>query len=85
MMSVRACASPSTFSLSKLVVGSSNASRPLVRQKVSANARRMIMEASTFCPALQRPLMREREEREAAGSTKEIRKVRGYKVVAIGA
>ena len=47
-MSERAWASPSTFSRSRLVVGSSSASRPQLRQKVSARARRMMMEASTW-------------------------------------
>lgn len=50
-------ASPALFSVSKLVVGSSSASTPQFTQKVSASAKRMTSEASTFCPALQRPRM----------------------------
>lgn len=51
----RFCAKLSIFSLSRFVVGSSKASTPHWMQNVSANARRMIIEVSTFWPALQRP------------------------------
>lgn len=45
--STSACARDSILSLSRLVVGSSRARIPQLRQKVSASARRMIREANT--------------------------------------
>lgn len=47
-MSDKACANPSTFSRSRLVVGSSSARRPQLIQNVSARASRMIMDAKTW-------------------------------------
>ena len=57
MILARACASPALFGSSRLVVGSSRASMPQLRQKVSASARRITIAASTFWPAEQRPRM----------------------------
>ena len=45
------------FSRSRLVVGSSSAMRPKLRQNTSASARRMMMEARTYTQ------VRESEER----------------------
>lgn len=45
----------SMLSRSRFVVGSSRANIPQLIQNVSANASRMMMDVSTFCPALQRP------------------------------
>ncbi len=47
-MSERACASPSIFSRSRFVVGSSRARRPQLMQNVSARASRMMMDARTW-------------------------------------
>ena len=44
----KACARLSTFSISRLVVGSSKAMTPQFMQNVSARARRMMMEARTW-------------------------------------
>ena len=46
--STNACAKLSILSLSRLVVGSSKARIPQLRQKVSANARRMSKDARTY-------------------------------------
>lgn len=43
------------FSLSRFVVGSSNAKIPQCEQNVSANAIRITSDARAFCPAEQRP------------------------------
>ena len=57
MISERAMANPSILSESRLVVGSSSASRPQFIQKLSESASLIIMEARTFWPALHRPRM----------------------------
>ena len=57
MISISERAKLSAFGVSKFVVGSSNAKMPQLRQKVSANAKRMMRHAKTFCPAEHRPRM----------------------------
>ncbi len=56
-MSISDIANPSMLSWSRLVVGSSSANSPQLRQNVSARASRINIEASIFCPALHRPRM----------------------------
>jgi hypothetical protein len=55
--SAKELAKASMFSLSKLVVGSSRARMPQLVPNDSANANLIMIDAKTFWPAEQRPLM----------------------------